>query len=142
MVRNLLLISNSKTKEQPNFLGYCQREVQEHFGSIERVLFIPYAEPSAIDGLILAERTDEYQSSIPTSRERRDAYTKLIRSRFEGMGYELLGIHETSDPVKAVEAAQGIFCGGGNTYDLWRGMEENYLIKPLQRRIAEGMPVS
>ncbi len=142
MPKNLLLISNSKTRAEPTvFLGYCQPQIQQHFGDVREVLFIPYAEPSAIDRVVLAKQRARHQPlTIPTSTERMDAYTEYMRPRFEEMGYNLTGIHQAKNPVKAVEEAEAVYVGGGNTFDLLSALQQRRLIEPLQKRIREGMP--
>ncbi len=142
MIRNLLLISNSKTRAEPKvFLGYCQPQIRQHFGGVKEVLFVPYAEPSAIDRVVLAnQRASRQQLTIPTSIERMDAYTEYMRPRFEEMGYRLTGIHTVKDPLKAVENAEAVYVGGGNTFDLLSALQQRHLIEPLRARIQEGMP--
>lgn len=141
MMRNLLLVSTSKTQSDPRFLGYCEREVQEHFAGVSTVLFIPYAEPSAVDGLALnARRTRGEVLDVPHSSERRQAYTDYLRSRFENMGFELVGITEQANPIEAVKKAEAIYIGGGNTFDLLRTPYANGLFRALQQRVQKGMP--
>jgi len=141
-MKDLLLISNSKTRAEPTFLGYCQREIQEHFGAVTEVLFVPYAEPSAIDGLVLARQRAERQEelTLPTSVERLDAYTEYMRPIFGRMGYKLVGIHEAKNPVTAIENAQALYVGGGNTFDLLSALQQRHLVDPLRVRIERGMP--
>ncbi len=142
MNRNLLLISNSKTRAEPTvFLGYCQSQIQQHFGDVKEILFVPYAEPSAIDKVVLAKQRALHQLvTIPTSEERMEAYTEYMKPRFAEMGYQLMGIHKSKDPVKAIENASGVYVGGGNTFDLLSALQQRQLINPLRKRIHEGMP--
>ena len=142
MERNLLLISNSKTRAEPTvFLGYCQPQIQQHFGDVEEVLFVPYAEPSAIDKVALAKQKANHQSlTLPTSEERMDAYTEYMKPRFQEMGYTLTGIHRAKDPIKAMEKARAVYAGGGNTFDLLSALQQRHLIEPLRKRINDGMP--
>ncbi len=48
--------------------------------------------------------------------------------------------HETPDAVRAVENAEAIFLGGGNTFRLLKTIYELDLLVPLRRRVREGMP--
>ena len=139
--RNLLLVSNSKTQTDPRFLGYCEREVQEHFKGVQTVLFIPYAEPSAVNSIALnARRARNEPLDIPYSKERRDVYTDYLRGRFQQMGFNLVGIHEQDNPIQAIKKAQAVYIGGGNTFDLLRTLNANGLFEPIQKRVKEGMP--
>ncbi len=141
MDRNLLLVSNSKTAADKRFLGYCEHEVQEHFAGVNTVLFIPYAEPNAVDALALNTRRARGETlDIPCSNERRQAYTDHLRERFQQMGFNLVGIHEQDNPIEAVKNAEAVYIGGGNTFDLLRALYSNGLFHPLQKRVTEGMP--
>jgi dipeptidase E len=56
------------------------------------------------------------------------------------MGYELDSVHEASDPRQAIETAEAVFIGGGNTFRLLIGLYDFDLLAPIHRRVAEGMP--
>jgi dipeptidase E len=56
------------------------------------------------------------------------------------MGIELKGIHEFNNATHAIEAAEGVFVGGGNTFVLLRQLYEQDLMPVLRRRIDQGMP--
>jgi dipeptidase E len=58
------------------------------------------------------------------------------------MGYLLDSLHETFDPHRAVEKAEAIFCGGGNTFRLLRTLGEMGVLPLVRRRVAEGMVYS
>ncbi len=91
------------------------RKFASALGQVKRVLFIPFA------------------------LHDRDAYTAQARKKFEEMGYALDSIHEAADPGKAVEAAEAIFVGGGNTFRLLKSLYEFDLLYPIRRRADEGM---
>jgi dipeptidase E len=86
--------------------------------SVRRVLFVPYA------GVTIAW----------------DTYTEKVREKYAEIGYELESVHEVSDPVVAVQSAEAIAVGGGNTFFLLREMYENKLIEPIRERVQKGMP--
>ena len=44
--------------------------------------------------------------------------------RFAEMGFGLDSLHEAADPRRAVEKAEAIFCGGGNTFRLLAALQE------------------
>lgn len=117
MKRKLLLVSNS-TLHGSGYLEHCQRHIANFFGKdVKRVLFVPYA------------------------LHDRDAYTKTARDKFKTLGYEVDSIHEASDPVDAVQKAEGIFIGGGNTFRLLKSLYDNKVVSEIRRRVLEdGVP--
>ena len=54
-------------------------------------------------------------------------------------GYELVGIHREPDVVQAVNQAEGIFIGGGNTFRLLTQLYRHDLIEPIRARVRAGM---
>lgn len=103
------------------FRGEDRREalrqaMRDHFGEIQRLLFVPYA---IADG---------------------DAYVDALNRAELNAGYELQGLHRAPDPVAAIEEAEGIYVGGGNTFRLIRRMQSEALLDPIRRRVAAGMP--
>ena len=118
MSRNLLLISTSTT-HGTGYLEHCQTEIQAILQGRSSVLFIPYARPGGIS---------------------HKEYTAKAREAFQGMGFELAGIHEAADPVAALQQAEAVFIGGGNTFLLLKQLYANKLIVPLQERVKQGMP--
>jgi dipeptidase E len=113
----LLLISNS-TRFGERYLDHCADAIVSFLGSpIECVLFVPYA-------------IHDHQ-----------AYASIVRSRFQLMGLGLDSVHDAADgPVHAVERAQAIFIGGGNTFRLIDALWRHDLIEPIRRRVMRGMP--
>ena len=89
--KRILLISNS-TLYGSGYLDHAAKEICDFLGAVKTVLFVPYA---------LYDR---------------EAYATTARERFQKMGYELSSIHTTHSPLKAVEEAEAIFIGGGNTF--------------------------
>ena len=114
MSKRLLLISNS-TLHGSGYLDHAETELRAVLGPTKRVLFVPFA---------LFDR---------------DAYAAQARQRFAAMGYELDSVHEAADARKAVDAAEAIFIGGGNTFRLLNSLYQSELLVPIQRRVAEGM---
>ena len=114
-MRRLLLVSSS-TVHPTGYLDHCEPSVKRHFADAGRVLFVPYA---------LAGR---------------DGYAATARKRFERMGLEMESIHTAADPVRAVEQAEGMFIGGGNTYRLLKCLYDGGLVEPIRRRALDGMP--
>ncbi|WP_299701862.1 dipeptidase PepE [uncultured Pontibacter sp.] len=116
--KDILLVSTSTT-HGTGYLEHCQNEVKELLGDRKSILFIPYARPGGIS---------------------HKDYTAKAREAFEAMGVQLTGVHEAADPVAAVQQAEAVFIGGGNTFLLLRQLYANKLIEPLQKRVEQGMP--
>ena len=117
MPRRLLLISTS-TVFGTQYLEHALPELRDFLGGTRRVLFIPYA------------------------LKQRDAYAAKARAAFESIGYALDSIHEAASPRAAVEGAEAIFCGGGNTFRLLATLQGLELMTRIQRRAVQGMPYS
>jgi dipeptidase E len=113
-MKRLLLISNS-TLHGSGYLDHAEPEIRESLGSSKRVLFVPFALYDC------------------------DAYAAQARKRFEAMGYALDSIHEFADAKNAVNRAEAIFMGGGNTFRLLQRLYQADLLLPIRRRVAEGM---
>ena len=111
----LLLISTS-TVFGTGYLDHAEAEILDHLSGVKRILFIPYA------------------------LHDRDAYAGKARERFERMHIALDSIHDARDPRDAVQNAEAIFIGGGNTFRLLKTLYDNQLIEPIGKRAASGMP--
>jgi dipeptidase E len=78
---------------------------------------------------------------VPYAVFDRDAYATKARVRFEAMGYALDSVHDAyGGPVRAVERAEAIFIGGGNTFRLLDALWRESLIEPIRGRVKAGMP--
>jgi dipeptidase E len=111
----ILLVSNS-TLHGRGYLDHVEEEIRDILGSARKALFFPYA---------LYDR---------------DGYAAKAAERFAAMGYEMNSAHAAGDPVKAIEDADAIFIGGGNTFRLLKALQDFELIEPIRRRIREGAP--
>jgi dipeptidase E len=113
--KRVLLISNS-TLYGGAYLDHAEAEIRDFLGLTGKILFVPYA---------LFDR---------------DGYSSMARERFKAMGYELDAIHSVPDPKQAVENAEAIFIGGGNTFRLLKALYDSALLPSIRRRVSEGMP--
>ena len=114
----LLLISNS-TNAGEAYLDYPKFQIRDFLGKKPvNALFIPYA------GIMFSY----------------DAYEKKVEERFSEIGHHVTGIHRFDDPVKAVEEAEAIVIGGGNTWKLVRMLQLNRLMEPIRKKVLEGVP--
>ena len=69
-----------------------------------------------------------------------DTYEQKVAERFNELGYSVKSIHHFSDPVKAVNDAEVIVVGGGNTWQLVRMMHDNQLMKAIRAKVISGTP--
>lgn len=113
--KRILLISNS-TLYGSGYLDHAESEIRDFLGRVGRVLFVPFA---------LYDR---------------DAYANLARQRLKSMGYDLQSVHEVSDAPQAVNDAEAIFIGGGNTFRLLKSLYDSELLLPIRRRVIAGAP--
>jgi dipeptidase E len=111
--RRLLLISNS-TLHGRGYLDHVADEIRGFVGTVSHVLFFPFA---------------VYD---------RHAYATRARDRFRAMGVSLTSIHDLSNMPRAIEEAEAIFVGGGNTFRLLKGLHDHDLLDPIRRRVAAG----
>jgi dipeptidase E len=78
---------------------------------------------------------------VPYALNDRDAYASRVRARFEALGVALDSVHESpASPSDAVERAEAVFVGGGNTFRLLDALWRHELIEPIRRRVGSGMP--
>jgi dipeptidase E len=113
--RKLLLISNS-TLHGSGYLDHAETEIRDLVGSRTTVAFVPYA------------------------MHDRGAYSGKARERLRQMGFSLTSVHDISNTPRAVEEADVIFVGGGNTFRLLKGLQDLELVDPIRRRVAVGVP--
>ena len=118
MTMRLLLISNS-TNAGEAYLDYPKHNIHDFLGEkCVKCLFIPYA------GVTVTW----------------DDYEKKVKNRFNEVGHDIVSIHHFEDPVKAVEEADCIVIGGGNTWKLLHDMHANKLIEPIRKKVLGGTP--
>ena len=111
----VLLISNS-TLYGSGYLDHAESEIRSFLRGARSVLFIPYA------------------------LHDRDAYASMAQKRLERMGYALESIHTSDNPRRAVNKAEAIFVGGGNTFRLLKALYDIDVLNPIRQRVEEGMP--
>ena len=107
----VLLISNS-TQYGRGYLDHVEAELRDFLNGARRVLFAPFA---------LFDRA---------------AYVAKAQARFEEMGYQLYAI----DGPAALDAADAIFVGGGNTFRLLKALQDLDLVPAIRRKAREGIP--
>src|SRR6476659_8332283 len=111
----ILLISNS-TVHGRGYLDHVQEQIKMFLGDARKVLFFPFA---------LYDLDD---------------YAARAKSRFAAMGYRLESAHATDNPKKAIDRADALFIGGGNTFRLLKALEDRELLEPIRRKVKSGAP--
>lgn len=116
---DLLLISNS-TNPGEEYLGWPRQYIKEFLSArnVKRVLFIPFAGVSF-----------SY-----------DTYEEKVKNVFDTLGFEIYSIHHENDPIAAVNKAEAIAVGGGNTFHLVREMQKLGLMDAIRQRVIAGIP--
>lgn len=115
---NALLLSNSTLPGTP-FFTWPRALVKTFLKEEKRnLLFIPFA--------AVTFSLDEYEDKVKTV--------------FQLMGYELESIHRHKDKIRAIEQAQGIVVGGGNTFALLSRIYSEQLLQSIRSRIFSGTP--
>ena len=113
MPARILLISNS-TLYGRGYLDHVEEEIRNFLGAAKTVLFVPFA---------LYDR---------------DAYAAQAGARFEAMGYTLESVHSIENPLPAIQRADAIFVGGGNTFRLLKALQDLNLLEPIRRKVKSG----
>jgi len=114
-----IIIASTSTLHGGDYLDYLLPELGSFFSNVKELLFIPYARPSGIS---------------------HDDYTKKVSEVFAKITISVKGIHEFENPIEAIENAQGIFTGGGNTFLLVSQLYKNNVIDTLEKVVKTGTP--
>ena len=102
-----------------SYLDYLLPELRLHFENCKTILFIPYAQPGGLS----------YEE-----------YTDRVSKAFAKLNIEVKGIHEFENPIVAIEEAEGIFTGGGNTFLLVFQLYKNKVMDALANALKNGTP--
>ena len=126
MKKRLLLISNS-TNYGEKYLSWPKEHIKDFLGKdYKRVLFVPYA------GVGLSPDNNIEKSY--------DIYEEKVAGVYKELGYEIYSIHKEADPIKAVNEAEAIAIGGGNTFYLNYMMHKTGIIPAIKEKVENGMP--
>lgn len=113
------IIASTSTLHGGNYLDYLLPTLQVHFKTVKNLLFIPFARPGGIS---------------------HDEYTRKVSEAFAEIGIAVKGIHEFDNPTEALQQAEGIFTGGGNTFLLVTQLYKTGIIKTLEEVVKNGTP--
>jgi dipeptidase E len=67
-----------------------------------------------------------------------DYYTVRVGELLAPLGVPVVGLHSVPDARAAIEDAEVLFIGGGNTFRLLRSLQQQGLIEPIRRRVLAG----
>lgn len=95
-------------------LAFIQNAAREHFAGVPRIVFIPHA-------------LDDH-----------DAYTSMMIEKELNGGRPLVGLHTLGDPAAAMEEAEAVWVGGGNSFRLVKALHEMGIIDIVRRRVLAG----
>lgn len=113
MKNDLLLLSNSNVYGR-EYLEHAMEAIGEFLEGHRNVLFAPYA---------LRDQ---------------QGYTQRASDTLSKLGVEVTGLETTNDPVRAVEEAEVLFVGGGNSFRLAKALQDHQLLEPVRRRVSAG----
>lgn len=114
-----IIIASTSTLHGGSYLDYLLPELEVHFKNCESILFIPFARPGGIS---------------------HEQYTKTVSEAFKKININVKGIHEFEDATVAINNAQGIFTGGGNTFLLVTQLYKNNIMTTLAEAVKNGTP--
>ncbi|MDP5106868.1 MAG: dipeptidase PepE [Polaribacter sp.] len=114
-----LIIASTSTIHGSGYLEYLMPTLAVFFADVKNLLFIPYARPSGISY---------------------DDYTAIAKKAFAKIAIDVKGIHEFENPKVAIQNAEAIFTGGGNTFELVNQLYKNDVITVLKEVLNNGIP--
>ena len=117
--KRLLLFSNGSELIGDEPTEFARSSVRDFLGAdVRRILFVPFA-------------------SVVRSY---DEYAERVRACLGPLGLEVESLHEAPDALAAVERAEAIAVGGGNTFHLLRGLYEAGVVEAIRARVEAGTP--
>lgn len=114
-----MIIASTSTLHGGNYLEYLLPTLEHFFKDCNELIFIPYARPGGIS---------------------HDEYTEKVRLTFQSINKSVKGLHEFENPIRAIQNAQAIFTGGGNTFLLVTQLYLNNVMEALAQVVENGTP--
>ncbi|AGH45338.1 dipeptidase PepE [Paraglaciecola psychrophila] len=112
---NILMLSSSKVANE-DYLQHAIPMLNQHLSNIKELLFIPFAGVS----VSWDDYTTKVQHALPD--------------------FQVFGIHECSNAHQALEHAQAILVGGGNTFNLLNELYRQDLLGTVKNQVNKGTP--
>ena len=113
----LLLLSNSTLPGEP-FFTWPRPFVTAFLQGRAKVAFVPFA----------------------AMESQQDEYSERVREVFAPIGVELIDLHREQDPIAALDRANAVVVGGGNTFLLLRALYRTQLMRAIAEKVRHGMP--
>lgn len=117
-MKQLLLLSSSRVGDS----GYLEAAVDQIAAflpdSAKRVAFVPFA------GVTIGYAQ----------------YTQMVSNALSALGLEFVDIGSEADPLSALDQADAVFVGGGNTFALLKQLYATGLLQAIRDRVNAGMP--
>lgn len=114
-----VILASTSTVHGYEYLSYLQEPLKELYKNVDEILFVPFARPGGIS---------------------HDEYTKTASKGLAFLHKKVVGLHEKTDMKQAIQEAQAIFTGGGNTFLLVTQLYKFDLIQELKKAIHSGTP--
>ncbi|MBL4643535.1 MAG: dipeptidase PepE [Flavobacteriaceae bacterium] len=114
-----IILASTSTLFGEEYLEYPMEELAVFFKDVMVITFIPYARPGGIS---------------------HDDYTELVANAFSKIDKKVVGLHTFSNPTEAINQAEAIYTGGGNTFLLVHQLYRSDLMQPLKEKIIGGTP--
>jgi len=114
-----LIIASTSTIHNESYLDYLLPELKIHFKNCKNLIFIPFARPSGIT---------------------HEDYTQKVGDFFAKIDISVKGLHEFEDKKNALETAECIFTGGGNTFLLVTQLYKHKVMQVLTEVLNNGTP--
>lgn len=115
ITKRVLMLSSSRASDE-DYLQHAIPMLKQHLGDVTELLFIPFAGVS----ISWDDYTTKVQQALPA--------------------YKVNGIHQFSNSTQAIENAQAILVGGGNTFNLLNQLYTQDLLAPLKNQVNKGTP--
>ena len=113
------IIASTSTVFGGTYLDYLLPTLKEHFKNVTNLVFIPFARPSGIS---------------------HEEYAEKVKPIFKQLNIDVKGIHEFENPIEAINNAEAIFTGGGNTFVLVSMLYKYNLLDAIQNAVENGTP--
>ena len=114
-----VILASTSTLYNGGYLEYLLPTLEKHFEKIKQLLFIPYARPGGIS---------------------HEEYTQKVSEAFQKINIRVKGLHEFENPAEAIQNAEAIFTGGGNTFLLVSQLYNHGLVDILRNVVENGTP--
>jgi dipeptidase E len=114
-----VIIASTSTVFGGTYLDYLLPTLSEHFKNVSNLVFIPFARPGGIT---------------------HEEYTEKVKPVFKQLNIDVQGIHEFENPIDAINKAEAIFTGGGNTFVLVNMLYKFNLLDTIQAAVENGTP--